>query len=181
MFAIPNIIKCIELLKPSEDDILITLDADDWFSSNQVLSTLNRYYTENPELLVTYCSWVSYPDPNSPTNCHPYTQEDFNTTLRHKDWRGTHLRTFKYKVWKHIKDEDLRGYDGKYLQTAWDIAIMLPILEMAGFSRSKYIPEKLYTYNQETPHNDYKLYALQSIRDAEYVMGKPAYQYKESF
>ena len=95
MFAIPNIIKCIELLKPSYNDVLITLDADDWFSSSQVLSILNKYYTKNPELLVTYCSWVSYPDPNSPTNCHPYTQEDFNTTLRHKDWRGTHLRTFK--------------------------------------------------------------------------------------
>ena len=84
-------------------------------------------------------------------------------------------------MWKHIKDEDLRGYDGKYLQTAWDIAIMLPILEMAGFSRSKYIPEKLYTYNQETPHNDYKLYALQSMKDAGCVMDKKAYQYKETF
>ena len=64
---------------------------------------------------------------------------------------------------------------------AWDIAIMLPILEMAGYNRSKYISEKLYVYNQETPHNDYKLYAKQSAMDAECIMSKPAYQCRESF
>jgi len=181
MYAFPNILKCIELLKPSDDDILVTLDADDWFYSDQVLSILTKYYTENPELLVTYCSWVSYPDAKQPTNCRPYTKDDFSTTLRHKDWRGTHLRTLKYKVWKHIKDDAFRNHNGEYLRTAWDIAFMLPALEMAGYHRSKYLTEKLYVYNQEIPTNDYKIHAEESSRDAEYIMCKPAYKYREIF
>jgi glycosyltransferase involved in cell wall biosynthesis len=181
MYAFPNIIKCIALLKPSDEDVLVTLDADDWFYSEQVLSILTGYYKENPQLLVTYGSWVSYPDASRPTNCRPYTEQDFQSTLRHKDWRGTHLRTMKYKVWKHIRDDAFRGNNGAYLKTAWDIAFMLPALEMAGYHRSKYIQDKMYVYNQEIATNDYKIHAEESIRDAECVMNKPAYQYLENF
>lgn len=174
-YAMQNIVKGIELLKCSYDDIIVTVDADDWFASNEALSIVRRYYDQDPELLVTYGSWVGYPDPNCATNCAPYLRHEFDSGLRNFSWRGTHLRTLKYKVWQNIQNKDLRDNDGKYLKTAWDMAFMIPALEMAGYDRSKYIPEKIYTYNKETPFNDEKMRYKQQLFDAAYINSKKKY------
>ncbi len=42
------------------------------------------------------------------------------------------LRTFKYKLWKNIKEEDLKNREGKFYEAAWDLAFMFPMFEMAG-------------------------------------------------
>lgn len=180
MYAIPNIIHSIIEQHPSDNDIIATLDADDWLSGPNTLEIVKRYYDRNPELLVTHGSWISYPNPNIPTNNHPYTAEDWIKGVRQVPWRATHLRTFKYRVWKHVKDEDLRGADGKYYDIAWDLAIMLPMLEIAGKDRVQYVAEHIYTYNQETPYNDYKLRLKDQESTADSINKKEPYAYIEN-
>lgn len=46
--------------------------------------------------------------------------------------------------------------DGKFYWMTWDMAIMIPMLEMAG-THQQFISEVLYIYNEETPINDYKV------------------------
>lgn len=76
--------------------------------------------------------------------------------FRQDIWKATHLRTFKYKLWKNIKKEDLKDQNGDYFKMTWDLAIMLPMLEMSG-NRFAMIEDVLYVYNRENPLNDFKV------------------------
>jgi glycosyltransferase involved in cell wall biosynthesis len=181
MWALPNIIKSIELLKPSDEDILVTLDADDWFAGADTLSIIRSYYDKFPETLITHGSWKGHPDPNCNTNCVAYTKDEFDRGIRQVAWKGTHARTMKYKVWKHIKDEDLRNENGEYFRSAWDLAFMWPAMEMAGFERVKFISQKIYVYNRETPHNDEKLRSPEQQAFHKYLQTKKPYTLREVF
>jgi glycosyltransferase involved in cell wall biosynthesis len=177
MFATANIIRSINEQHPEDNDVIITLDADDWFAGRDTLSIVDGYYKRNQELLVTHGSWVSYPDPGANTNNAPYSASDWVKGIRKVDWRASHLRTFKYKVWKQIKDEDLKGPDGLYARVTWDLAIMFPMLEMSGMHRVQFIPERIYVYNQESPYNDGKMRLQEQMQFADYFAAKQPYKY----
>lgn len=179
--ALPNFLKAIELLKPNDEDVIVTLDADDWFYDTNVLSIVASYYQRYPDLLVTHGSWVPYPFLNARTNNMPYTEDDFKNGIRKVAWRASHLRTFKYKIWKHVKDEDLRDERGLYYESAWDLAMMWPMLEMAGYDRVRFIPEKLYIYNMENPCSDSKLRLNQQMFYTDYIARKTPYERMENF
>lgn len=178
-YATANLLEAARLLQPADDDVLVTIDADDWLASRNSLSIVKRYYDAQPDLLVTHGSWTSVPDPNCYKNNAPYTEEDFKNNIRKVSWRGSHLRTFKYKVWKCIKDEDLRGPDGKYAETAWDLFIIWPMLELSGYKRVKFIPEIIYVYNQLTPHNDSKIRLREQMFLTDWLAARPPYIYRE--
>lgn len=179
-FATANIINSIKGQPCQDDDVIVTLDADDWFASTSTLSIVKRYYDAQPELLVTHGSWVSYPNPAANTNNFPYSTEDWQKGVRKVNWRASHLRTFKYKVWKHVKEDDLKGPDGIFARVAWDLAIMFPMLELSGYNRVKFIPELLYVYNQETPYNDGKMRLKEQMLFADYFAAKKPYDYLEN-
>lgn len=181
MFAIPNLLKAAEMLNCSGDDILVLLDADDWFYNRKALSIVKSYYESNPDLLLTHGSWVSYPDHTTITNNYPYTEKDFEKGVRRVDWRASHLRTMKYKVWKRIQEKDLLDPRGGYFKVAWDLALMWPAIEMAGINRIKFIPEVLYVYNEETPFNDKKKHLIEQMMVTDYIARQKPYDYVETF
>ncbi|MBD3260718.1 MAG: glycosyltransferase [Candidatus Altiarchaeales archaeon] len=180
-YALPNIIQCVKLLRPSDEDILVTVDADDWLYDEKALATVRRYYDTTPGLLLTHGTWYGYPDPTAVNNSAPYYRPEFEAGVRRAVWKGTHLRTFKYKLWKNIKDNDLRDSKGEYYKCAWDLAFMWPMMEMAGYDRIKYIPEKLYVYNRETPHNDEKVRSGEQQRNHQEIMTKEPYKRIDSW
>lgn len=180
-YATSNIIRSIDEQPCQDGDVIVTLDGDDWFSDNKSLSIVKGYYDRYPNLLVSHGSWVSYPDPLARNNNYPYSTEDWQKGIRRVPWRASHLRTFKYKVWKHVNKEDLKGPDGLYARVAWDLAIMFPMLELSGHSRVIFVPELIYTYNQETPFNDSKMRLMEQMQYADYFAAKPPYMYKETF
>jgi hypothetical protein len=175
-YALSNIVDAINGLKPKEDDILVFIDLDDWLAHRKVLSILEEYYIKNKNLLVTYGSWRAYPIKfNYPNNSISYTQEEFKNGIRNAEWKGTALRTMKYGIWNKINNDDLRDKNGNYFKTAWDVSIMMPVLEMAGFKRSKFIEEILYVYNKITPFNDHKLYLNEQKANKSYICSLPSY------
>lgn len=180
-YATANIMRSISEQTPADDDVIVTLDGDDWFAGKDTLSIVKRYYTQNPNLLVTHGSWISYPDPSMDTNNIPYSKKDWEIGVRKVGWRASHLRTFKYKIWKYVNHKDLIGPDGLYARVAWDLAIMFPMLEMAGQDRVKYVFERIYTYNQESPYNDHKMRLKEQKVFADYFVNKTPYQYQEAF
>jgi len=180
MYALPNIIRSINEQHPDDEDIIATVDLDDWLSGPDSLEIVKRYYDRNPELMLTHGSWTTYLNPGGPTNNRPYTADDWAKGIRKVDWRASHLRTFKYRLWKHVKDEDLRGLDGEYYRSAWDLAMIFPMMEIAGFNRIQYVSERIYTYNQETPYNDSKLRLQEQMRLADEIAAKQPYSYMEN-
>jgi len=179
--ALANIVRAITLQSPNLDDVIVTVDGDDWLNGPRVLETVRGAYEANPELLLTYGSWVGYPDPTAVNNSAPYMEHEFNGGLRTGPWRGSHLRTFKYKLWRKLKDADLRGKNGKYYQSAWDLSFMWPMLEMAGYSRTRWMREQLYVYNRETEHNDEKLCSREQQANHQEILAKEPYAEVESW
>lgn len=164
-FVIKNYLKAIEILKPSDNSILVNVDADDWLIDNDVLTKIDIEYMKNPNLMITCGSWKTFPDYiNIPSNCIPYTVDDFKKGIRKVGFRGTHLRTMKYIVFKNIDEKEFKdSITGEIYNVAADVAIMNPALEMVGFENYKFIKDILYVYNRETDFNEDKEKKQQSI------------------
>lgn len=171
-FALRNIVDTIQYSNPQDDDIIVLLDGDDWFSNDKVLESLDRHYQD--ETLMTYGTYVNYPYGNLPTNVSSYPDVVIDNNIFRRDvWRASHLRTFKYKLWKSINIEDLKDSNGDFYRMAWDLAIMFPMLEMSGY-KTKYINEVNYCYNNLNPLNDHKVdHGMQVRLDMEIRNKKP--------
>lgn len=150
-YALKNINDAIDLCSSSPDDVIIVLDGDDWFATDYTLSKLNDYYS-NENILMTYGSFVRFPDGEIGMEASQYSDDVINSNTFRKDtWRASHLKTFKNFIWQKIDKDDLKNDSGDFFETAYDQAIMLPLLEMSG-NRAKYVPEILSVYNVGNPN-----------------------------
>lgn len=137
-----------------DNEIVLTLDGDDWLSDENVLNKLNQVY-KNENVWMTYGQYKNYPDGGTGVSTLiPDSVIESNSFRRHT-WSSSHLRTFYTWLFKKIERKDFM-YDGKFFPSAWDQTIMFPMLEMAGY-RSKFISDILYIYNLENPINDHKV------------------------
>lgn len=137
-----------------DDEIILTLDGDDWLAHDNVLEFLNREY-KSGEIWLTYGQYKNHPDGAHGVS-QPIPDHITNSSgFRHYRWCASHLRTFYAWLFKKIAKEDLL-YDGSFYPMTWDFAIMFPMLEMAS-NHSKFIGEILYVYNLENPINDHKV------------------------
>jgi hypothetical protein len=94
--------------------------------------------------------------------------------FRQSAWMTSHLRTFKYKLWKNIKEEDILDDNGKVYSMAGDLPVFFPMLEMAE-ERSHFVEEILHVYNRSNPLNEDKVdHPLQLSIEREVRM-KPVY------
>ena len=173
-YALANIYKTLDKSKNHDDDIIILLDGDDWLASSYTLDILANTYNEK-KCLMTYGSYVYNPSGVRGVEPSKYSDEVIENNLFRKDsWRASHLRSFKYKVWKHLKQEDLKDKEGKFFEMAYDQAIMLPLLELSG-PKAEYISDTLYVYNKENPLNVDKIKARQQTQTAALIRQKTAY------
>jgi len=174
--ALKNICRGIDMLNPKDEDIIVLLDGDDWLKDRHVLSKVKDVYCQK-KCLVTYGTFMTYPHGERPWNVTRYPQDTIDAAKYREDpqWRASHLRTFKYGLWKRINTKDLQNSQGEYYMYGWDLAIMFPILEMAG-NRQEYIADSLYVYNRSNPLNCDKVnHELQLSEDRE-VRRKEKYE-----
>lgn len=170
MGALENIVYGISKICNNDDDIIVLVDGDDWLYSDDVLDYLNEIYS-NPNIWLTYGSFISESKKHD-NFCKPITDIK---NYRKSEWVTSHLRTFKYKIWKNIKDEDLRDQHGNYFRMSWDQAIMYPLIEMCGLERIKFIEKILYVYNDLNPLNDFKKNVLIQLMSSNEIRNKPKY------
>ena len=86
----------------------------------------------------------------------------------------SHLRTFKYKLWKNVRREDVLDSSGKIYAMAGDMPVMYPMLEMAE-ERSHFIEDILYIYNRTNPLNEDKINHRLQLEIEWKVRNKPVY------
>ena len=176
-YALGNIVKTLIENGRDDENVNVILDGDDWFSSYNVLSHLDDVYT-NSKCLMTYGSYVYHPGGTKGVEPSDYPVDIVSgNKFRQDRWRASHLRTFKTKLWKNIDLEDLKDDDGQYYKTAYDQALMLPLLEMAG-EKSKYISEILHVYNRENPLNVDKVKQKIQFETAQKIRSKKPYKRK---
>lgn len=150
--AFQNIYRSISRCKPN--DIVVSLDGDDWLANNQVLSHLNSVYA-NKNVWMTHGQFLMYP---GNTVCD-WAQKMPPTVVKNNAYRSyrnipTHLRTFYVWLFRTIKLEDLL-HEGSFYPVTWDMAFMLPMMELSGGNHA-FIDKILYIYNTGNPLNDYK-------------------------
>ena len=149
-YALKNIYNGIKYGGVSFCDIIVIVDGDDWLVNDRVLEFLDKFYTEK-ECWLTYGSFVVYPHAYKGREASPYPNEIIDNNLYRKDsWRASHLKTFKYQLWNKVEEKDLQDKNGEFYECAYDQAMMLPMLEMAGH-RAEYVDEILYVYNVTNP------------------------------
>lgn len=152
--------------------IVVTFDGDDWAPHENVLSVVNKAYAD-PDVWLTYGQFVEYPWKSKPY-CAEFPAEIIQENkFREYRWEASHLRTFRGFLFKAIQYEDLI-YNGKFYQVTWDMAMMYPMLEMAG-ERHKYIEDILYVYNTINPISDCKIYTDEQNECDEYIRALPRY------
>jgi|TARA_R100000081_G_C4820523_1_gene179481 glycosyltransferase involved in cell wall biosynthesis len=137
-----------------DEDILVFVDGDDWLVDDQVLENLNAYYNKHQPWM-TYGGMYCYPsgDIANPQNT-PYSDEVHKHNLYRKDhWRASHLRSFKWHLYKQIKEKDmLYSKTGKYYFHAEDLATSFPCLEMCPQHKIGVVDFPTYMFNA-TPSN----------------------------
>ncbi|HEX4069154.1 MAG TPA: glycosyltransferase family A protein [Candidatus Babeliales bacterium] len=135
-----------------DDEIVVTLDGDDWFPDNEVLNRLNEAYSSE-DIWLTYGQFELYP---SKIRGWASPMPDYiveNNAFRDFQHLPTHLRTFYAWLFKKIKLQDLL-YLGKFYPMTWDMAMMFPMIEMAG-ERHQFITDIMYIYNDENSLSDH--------------------------
>ena len=148
-----NIVAGIELLNAESDDILVAVDGDDWLAREDALNVINRKY-QSSNVWLTYGGFSTVN--GKQTAC---TNPILNTASyrKYELWKTSHLRTFRKHLWDRIKDADLRDSDGEYYKFASDLALMYPLVEMAGLDRIRMVTERVYVYNNCNPLNEDKI------------------------
>ncbi len=150
-------------------DILI--DGDDYLYSGDVLNIIKDKYLQT-NCLITYGSHLSSKGVQGKK--YPRFVREFNL-YRKYFWYASHLKTFRHDLWLSINENDLTDKNGQYFSVASDLALMFPMLEMAG-NRQEFIKDLLYVYNDENPISDHKIRRKEQILAAKEIREKKRYK-----
>lgn len=152
--ALCNLVSGIKELKCKDEDVIVIVDGDDWLPDDSVFNRLAGVY-KNPNVWLTYGSYEIHPKNRISDKTRPATIHD---NPRKGPMIYRHLRTFKYFLWKNLRDESLRyTKTGEYYLAGYDAAIMRPMVEMAGLFHIQHISSKMYVYNFTNPLGDGKV------------------------
>lgn len=132
-----------------DDDVIIELDGDDYFYTQDVVEDIRKIYS-NPEVWLTNGSFV-YTNGlmGFSSKCNP-------NTIRKDIFKFSHMRTWKVFLWKAIPKEYFLDDNGDYFVSAPDVAYTFALLELAGIENYKFLPKIYYVYNSESPYNEHK-------------------------
>jgi len=170
--ALESFINGVNLAKPEDEDILVVLDGDDYLETN-CLEVLEKYYN-NPTVLLTYGSY-RYTHFNMAGNETRFGYKE-GDKIRQLDWRASHCRTFKYKLFKACPDENFRDSSGNYIGPTEDLAMMFPLIEIAGIRNTRHVKELIYYYNEINPLSDCKVKTVEQNDNARMIRARTPLQ-----
>lgn len=157
----------------ADDVIIVHLDGDDFLKHNNVLARINREY-QNPDVWMTYGQFERFPS-RVIGFCRAMPASIIQrNTFREYAWITSHLRTFYAGLFKQIKLRDF-VYDDKYYDITCDLAMMFPLLELAG-AHIRFIPDVLYVYNEATTINDCKKNLIGQLHCEKEIRSKKKYK-----
>ena len=158
----------------TDEDVIVVVDGDDWLANEWVLQKVDNAYSSS-DALFTYGQYLNY-RAGTIGHCGPPKPKTIRKLrYREKSWLFSHLRTFKYLLWRQIRDQDLRDpRTGDYFRTAGDLATMFPMAEMAG-PRFRFIPEVLYIYNDANPISDFRVRLAEQQAADKLIRSLPRY------
>lgn len=137
-----------------KNEIIVDLDGNDWLAHPDVLSYLNKVYSD-PSVWMTYGQFTYWPDLTP-----GFAKEIPLEILQENNFRSlrgvvTDLKTFYAGLFQAIEKQDF-FWAGNFIPKAGNLAYVIPILEMSQY-HTKLITDVLYFYNKTSPVNENKL------------------------
>jgi glycosyltransferase involved in cell wall biosynthesis len=174
-YALKNIWDTLDDLNLDGNDIIIILDGDDWLANPNVLAQLNEIYNNN-DCWMTYGSYLEYPSNTRGKFAKQIPNHIIQTSsYRENEWMSSHLRTFRYGLWKKIQKKDLIDErTEKFIKASWDLAFVFPMLEMCA-EKALYVKDIFYIYNRQNPLNEDKVDHKKQLGEEAYVRSKNKY------
>ncbi|WP_343570658.1 glycosyltransferase family A protein [Sphingobacterium sp.] len=153
-YALENILSTLLENQFNDNDIICLIDPDDKLPHGYVFNILNNIYSQ-PFTMLTYGS-MRFMGSLQKFGAS-YQKEEF-PQIRQATWKAAHLRTFRFKVFKELLNQDpyhncFKNNEGNYLKMPYDMAFMFPLIEICGYKQIKFIDTVLYDYRQH-PDND---------------------------
>ncbi|MFZ9149280.1 MAG: glycosyltransferase family 2 protein [Vulcanococcus sp.] len=170
----------IKQISPRPTDIIALVDGDDYLLRKDSLSIVQETYRRTG-CWITYGSFLA----SSRREIMPHVGKRYpssviaNSAYRQHGWLASHLKTFYYGLWSKVSEQHLRQADGRYWKFATDLAIMFPMLEMAG-PKQEAISDLIYGYRDNLNTNEHVLYPEEQKRDDALIRQLPKYSLIES-
>ena len=171
LYSLANLVRSIERCNADPEDIIVTLDGDDWLYNDQALATIATAYRDY-DCWMTYGSWIStLPGYGDRWPAYPKDTENFRT----EKWLATAVRTWKRWLWDFVNDDDLRDETRQYFRIGEDQAFMFPMIEMCGTAKAKHISDVLMVYNTASHDRSDHPMRDELLRNINLIRSKPPY------
>jgi glycosyltransferase involved in cell wall biosynthesis len=168
----------------NKEDILSSLDGDDWFYKKDVLSFYNNLFNQEN-------CWISYGGTiwTDGRRCCSisYTEQDFINLRKVRQFKVSQMRVYRAGLFQKIieLDEDLscfKNNEGEFYESACDVALMYPMLEMAGKDKIYHNAKKInYVYNRSNPISDDRINQQLQWDNHAHILTKNSWNKIESY
>ena len=128
------------------DDIVAILDGDDTLHPN-ALKVIQKVYDTYPGTLATHGSYIKHTKKARTRISKAYPK---GCDVRNFKWHASHLKTFRLRMIYHLRADMFQDQRGKWLDAASDLALMFPLIEIAGLERVKFVEKEIYFWNNGT-------------------------------
>lgn len=157
LYALENTLNVLRKFEIGDNDIIVILDGDDILPHKYVFNILNTIY-QSTDVLFTYGT-IGFLNDFKFWKMR-YTEEEFEN-IRKVKWKIAPLRTFKYILFQELLKQDPEltfALDNNKLMLTMpaDMALFFPLIEIAGFDRTKFIPTPMYKYRLHE-QNDHRI------------------------
>lgn len=158
-----------QIVEASEDEeIIVWVRGEDFLAHEWVLTELNAYYAD-PDLWMTFGQYREFPGYRLGSSA-PFDRAEWEEKgARGCTFTASHLKTFYAALFKQINSEDLL-YQGSYFSAAVDVAVMVPLLELAR-NHFQFIPDILYIAQKQYPEE-----SELAIRSERYIRSLASYE-----
>ncbi len=160
------------LMSPSQS-VIISLDGDDFFASDNVLQTIENVYLAT-RCKMTHGSFHEYPYRHI-TSWRRNRADLAN--LRRKKMSVSHLRTWSRELLLNVRLNDMKMH-GAFPEMAGDVSILPYMVEMVP-EKCVGLPVSLYVYNRTNVLSDSVVNAKKQVATADYFYERECYSPKD--
>lgn len=160
-----NTLAALRSLDAAPGDVVAILDGDDWLMDTCLEKTWQAH-GRGYDLV--------YTDEEIEGQDHSIAAPLIKAApVRRQAWCFSQLRSFKHYLFSLLEDDAFRDRDGNHFRAAGDLALYLPMAELAGAEKIGFIPERLYHYRVHEACN-FKVLRTEQLRNNWDIRNRPA-------
>jgi glycosyltransferase involved in cell wall biosynthesis len=152
------------------EDVVVLLDGDDWLACPDALSHLAACYAR-------WDCWLLYSQHETSDGAYGISRALPGPTgieYARERWVTSHLKSYRAGLQWRLAEQDvelncLKDARGRWLDCAVDAALMLALLDLAGWPRARYTDRVLSVYNVENPRSVHRERRAEQLEAYEHV------------